>query len=73
MTDGVFFPRYSLFSYTHHPSPNNGGLNSGMMLMNLEGLRKSHWMKSILAINDELSKALVFGDQVNYLVSSLIK
>ena len=59
-----FLIRYSLFTYANHPSPQKGGLNSGMMLMNLEGLRKSQWLKAILVINEELASANVFGDQV---------
>ena len=58
------FFRFSLFSYATHPSPKEGGLNSGLMLMNLDGLRKSHWTKAILAINEELAPFNVFGDQV---------
>jgi len=60
----IVYLRFSLFSYATHPSPEDGGLNSGLMLMNLEGLRKSLWTKAILTINEELAPFNVFGDQV---------
>ena len=64
-----FFPnhhRYSLFTYVTHPSPSYGGVNSGLMLMNLDGLRKSPWTRAILTINEELAPFNVYGDQVTY-------
>jgi hypothetical protein len=62
-----YLPRYSLFTYATHPSPSYGGVNSGLMLMNLDGLRKSPWTKAILTINEELAPFNVYGDQVtNY-------
>jgi hypothetical protein len=63
-TTKFFFQRFSLFTYANHPSPKHGGFNSGMMLMNLEGLRKNGWSKKVLVINEELAPANVYGDQV---------
>lgn len=62
----VTFPlpgRYNLYSYSFIPSPRHG-LNSGLMLMDLEKMRRTKWREKVLAAYATLQRHLAFVDQV---------
>ena len=44
------------------PHPKNG-LNSGVMLMNLENMRNQNWNDKMLTIFEELKSSMAFCDQ----------
>ena len=53
---------YSSYTYSTLPHPNDG-LNSGVMLMNLENMRNENWNDKILIMFEELQSSMAFCDQ----------
>lgn len=53
-----WYPRFAA-----HPFYGKFGVNSGVMLMNLERMRKVKWEQKLLPIFEEYNLSLVFGDQ----------
>jgi len=49
--------------FARHPFYGNGGLNSGLMFMHLEKMRKVHFEKQQIQIHEQFSKQIVWGDQ----------
>lgn len=52
----------NVYSYANYPTVKLG-FNSGVMLMDLEKMRRSFWIDKNLAIYKHLSEHLIFGDQ----------
>ena len=61
-TKEIYFS-YSAYNYTLLPSPRYG-LNSGIMIMDLERMRKTHWTDKIRAAADTLLRHTTYFDQV---------
>jgi len=53
---------YSTYNYSPIPHPKNG-LNSGVMLMNLEYMRNQNWNDKMLIIFEEMQSHMAFCDQ----------
>ncbi len=60
----LFISSYSTYSYSPIPHPKNG-LNSGVMLMNLEHMRNQNLNLKMLIIFEELQSYMAFCDQVS--------
>lgn len=54
--------QYSSFSYSHLPHP-LGGLNSGVLLMDLARMRAQNWQEAVFAIYESLNRHMAFCDQ----------
>ncbi len=57
-----FCCRYNLYSHSFIPAP-PGGLNSGLMLMDLEAMRRTRWREKVRAVYSVLHRHLAFVDQ----------
>jgi UDP-xylose:glucoside alpha-1,3-xylosyltransferase len=49
--------------FARHEYPHPYGLNSGVMLMDLEKMRKIYWEEHLMPIYDKYNLKIVFGDQ----------
>lgn len=62
MSISMFIFSYSAYSYSSLPHPENG-LNSGVMLMNLDRMRYENWHEKIMIMFSELKSYMAFCDQ----------
>ena len=69
-TVNLYFCRNNVYRYSFIPSP-PGGLNSGLMLMDLEAMRRGRWADKVVAAYTSLRRHLAFVDQVRNFSSEM--